>query len=357
MNYYSTPFYQGMPQQQPTPNFNQMRPVQPMYPAFIPQAQPMQMPTGEDNISTGGFKFTVYDEEQHPHRATDLIIEDDNAVEPPKRKRGRPRKSESTAVASTGIITDSAPDVVDVPTMQTYYENTRVLQNLAVQIDGLMRDVQADLDQVRANRTIRNKYGIIGNLNENLTDLVNAKISAIKEINNSITKSNEMDYKREKDNKAAQGSQNDDKYIMDLYNAFIQNPVGATNPLGPTAIDATLIGSSGIVRASTEPTPQGFAPDNGYLSYVTNMTPEQKLMTLEDNPNIKQVVVYDAATNNKTFQVMDMSTGQVIHGVPVRDQMFMEGVTIDLKNKIAKNIDLNEIYPLVIINENIVNEY
>ncbi|MCM1215978.1 MAG: hypothetical protein NC548_15835 [Lachnospiraceae bacterium] len=354
MNYYNTPFYQGVPQQS-APNFSQMRPVQqPIYPVYAPPVN-----TGEDNIGTGGFKFTVYKDEQRQARPTDLIIEEDGTtVEAPKRKRGRPRKSETTV--STGLITDgSSSEPANVPTMQTYYENTMALQSIAVQIDGLMRDVQTDLDQVRANRTMRNKYGIIGNLNENIATLINAKITAIKEINNSISKSNEMDYKREKDLKAAQGSQNDDKYIMDMYNAFIQNPVGAKNPLGPTAIDATLLGSSGIIRAATDqPTqPVGFSPDNGYLSYVANMTPEQKLMTLEDNPNIKQVVVYDAATNNKVFQVMDMSTGQVINGVPVRDQMFMEGTTIDLKNRIAKNIDLNEIYPLVVINENVVNEY
>lgn len=349
MNYYNTPFYQGMPQQQVAPDFSQMRPVQqPMYPAFVPPVQ-----TGEDNISAGGFKFTVYKDEQRPARPTDLIIEDDGTpVEAPKRKRGRPRKTE------TALITGKAPEVVDAPTIQTYYENTMALQGVVVQVDSLMRDAQTDLDQVRSNRTLRNKYGVISNLNDNIATLINAKITAIKEINNSISKSNEMDYKREKDAKAIQGSQNDDKYIMDMYNAFIQNPIGAKSPLGPTAIDAALIGNPSIVRAEINPqSQQGFSPDTGYLSYVTNMTPEQRMMALEDNPDIKQVVVYDAATNNKTFQVMNMATGQVVTGVPVRDQMFMEGVTIDLKNKVAKNIDLNEIYPLVIINENIVNEY
>jgi hypothetical protein len=54
---------------------------------------------------------------------------------------------------------------------------------------------------------------------------------------------------------------------------------------------------------------------------------------------------------------MDMSTGQVVPGLPVRDQMFMEDTTLDLKNNIAKNINLNETYPLVVINQQIANEY
>jgi hypothetical protein len=37
--------------------------------------------------------------------------------------------------------------------------------------------------------------------------------------------------------------------------------------------------------------------------------------------------------------------------------MFMEDVTIDVKNKIAKNNNLHETFPLVIINENSSLQY
>ena len=54
---------------------------------------------------------------------------------------------------------------------------------------------------------------------------------------------------------------------------------------------------------------------------------------------------------------MDMTTGQVINGLPTRDPMFLEDTTIDLRNKIAKNINLNETYPVVVINNEITKEY
>ena len=81
------------------------------------------------------------------------------------------------------------------------------------------------------------------------------------------------------------------------------------------------------------------------------MTPEVNRMILESNPNIKDVVVYDQATGNKYFDVIDMTTKQSVPNVPVRDQMFLEDCTIDTKNRIARNVNLNEIYPLIILNE------
>ena len=78
---------------------------------------------------------------------------------------------------------------------------------------------------------------------------------------------------------------------------------------------------------------------------------------LKDNPNIKLCLIYDAATNNKSFQYMDMSTGQAVPGLPARDPMFLEDTTIDLRNKIAKNINLNETYPLIVLNNDVVKEY
>ena len=55
--------------------------------------------------------------------------------------------------------------------------------------------------------------------------------------------------------------------------------------------------------------------------------------------------------------MMDLSTGQVIENVPVYDQSIMEDTTLDVKNKIAKNINLNETFPIVVLNDNITSQY
>lgn len=360
--YNQSPYYanQSFQPMQPNQMIQQQQNFQSMVPVVPSRPQtPMSMDSTPANIKTGGFKFTVVKEDNRSPRATDIMVDSDGSPieETKKRRPGRPRKSEQTTVIGAASAAETQ-DPANMPTMYTYQETTDMLRGTLVQIDQLATQVKHELDTVSSSKTLKSKYQVMVGLSGNLGDIIGQKITAIKEINNAISKSNEMDYKKEKDRQAAKEGVNDDKYIMDLYNAFIQNPgnVNGRAALGPTGIDATL-GSTSIIRSSMDTPQQGFAPDNGYLSYVVNMTPEQRLMTLEDNPNIKMCVVFDAASGNKTFQMMDMTTGQAIPGLPVRDQMFMEDTTIDLRNNIAKNINLNETYPLVVINQNVANEY
>ena len=97
--------------------------------------------------------------------------------------------------------------------------------------------------------------------------------------------------------------------------------------------------------------------DTQYNNYLQNITPAQNMMFLENNPNIQQVVVYNQETGARYFDVIDMSTGQSVPNAEKHDAMFMEDVTIDQKNRVARNINLGETYPLVIVGEPILNEY
>ena len=166
-----------------------------------------------------------------------------------------------------------------------------------------------------------------------------------------------MDYKKDKDRRAASAAMDDDKYIADLYKGFIQNPINVAPVPQVPQVDPSIFGS-GVVRADLRSGNYNSGQaDVGYLNYMSNLSPEQNLMRYEGNGNVKQVVVYDAATGNKFFQMMDLSTGSVIPNVPVYDHMFMEDTTIDLHSKIAKNINLNETFPLIVINENVTSQY
>lgn len=286
-----------------------------------------------------------------------------------KKKRGRPKKSSNnnskSSNTTTAIVTSTDSNVEkatgtveDIPTAYTYMETTNLLRETLGQIDSLNGELVREFEAVRQNRTMKNKYNVLVGISENIGSLIGNRIQAIKEINNSITKSNDLDYKKLKDTKAAQAVMNDDKYIADVYQALInnQNTLPAQHMLPPA--DPSLYGS-GIIRADIIDTQMnGNQPiDVGYLNYVANMTPEQNLMMYEGNPNVKQVVVYDASTGAKIFKMMDMSTGQVIENVPTYDQTIMEDTTLDIKNKIAKNINLNEQFPIVVINDNITSQY
>lgn len=248
-------------------------------------------------------------------------------------------------------------DIIETPTIYSYMETNGLLRETLGQIDSLNAELMQEFNNVRHSRTMKNKYNVLVGLSENVGSLINNRISVIKEINSTITKSNDVDYKKDKDRRLANANQDDDKYIADLYKSFIQNPM--TNPIQPQLpqIDPSVFGS-GIVRADirTDNNNNNIV-DANYLNYLSNLTPEQNLMRYEGNGNVKQVVVYDAATGNRFFQVMDLSTGQVIPNVPTYDQMFMEDTTIDLRTKTAKNINLNETFHLVVINEGVTSQY
>lgn len=330
-------------------------PVQPVPQQIVP----VKMPEPDPVITGGGFHFTVT---KDGTTGPGTIIEVDNG-EIEKVKKSRKRKTPSEASADGIIRADGV--VEESSALNTYAETAYMLKDTLKQIDTVAAEVKVEFDSIRTNRTMKSKHIVMSNLTENLSDLLNAKISAIRELNNCITKANDLDYKRERDRKEAAMGVGDDKAIMDLYQAFIQNPMGtntATTPLGtgalgPSPISAVVNDNSGIVRAPADNAATGNAQDAGFVNYLANLTPEQNMMLYEQNPDVKQVVVYDEATNNKWFQVMNMKTMQVIPNMPVHDQMFMNDTTIDKRNKIAKNINLNETYPLVIINESVSSEY
>lgn len=343
-------------QQQQYNQFQQMQ--QQTLPAY---AQP---PAPTPTIS-GGYGFSVKpdDDEPQPKNPLTLQVPVDVGIEEvaAAKKRGRRKKAEVATVNSSDIVkVDGA--VEDTSVINTYAATNMLLNNTLEQLDMLAAEVKAEFDQVRTSRTMKGKYNYLVGLSANLSSIIGTKATVIREINNSISKANDLDYKKQKDFKSAADQQNDDKYLMDLYNAFITNPMGMDNNkgmLGPTPVQTTINGTS-IVRApmaGNQQLPEGQPMDMGYLNYLSNVTPEQNMMFYEQDPNVKQCVVFDASTGNKFFQVMNIATGQAIPNVPNLDNRFMEDTTIDLKNRIAKNNNLHDTYPVIVINENITKEY
>lgn len=324
----------------------------------IQQAVPAPEPIKEVVYDTGesgslGFSFTVYEDEAERNKhAMNTGV---NSNTPVVRKRNNKKKhDESLETVGSGEIIRAEGEVTNNPAIYSYYETNNMLNTTVQQIDMIAAEVKQELDNVRSSRAYKNKHNVMIGLAGNLSSLLETKISAIREMNNCTTKANDLDYKREKDRKAIEQAGNDDKTIMDLYQAFVQNPMSQNQLMsGPTQIAATVSGGE-IIRSASQ-SMNGM--DSSYMNYMANLTPEQNMMLYEQNPDIKQVVVFDASTGNKWFQVMNMKSGQVIPNAPVHDQMFMEDTTLDLRNKIAKNINLNETYPLVVINDNITNEY
>jgi len=349
-NMFQNPITPGQPpQQMDTYMYN--NPV-------VPNNQPM-IQTPAPTVKTGGFKFTIVSDDDNDKIIQNSPLNLPNPDTIPEKKTRRRQKREEIATVNDNEIVRAEGSVEEHPTIYTYAHTTSLLHETIQQIDMVAAEIKTELDSVRLSRTMKNKQNHIVGLSGGLGKLLETKVSAITQLNNCISKANEMDYKKEKDRRESQANQlADDKYIMDMYNSFISNNNGGSNVLGPNILNTTVssINGDGIIRASGVNLQDGNV-DTGYLNYLSRLTPEQNMMFYENDPNVKTVVVFDESTGNKFFQVMNIATGQVVPNVPVLDNRFMEDTTIDLKSKTAKNNNLHEVYPVIVINNDITREY
>jgi hypothetical protein len=126
-----------------------------------------------------------------------------------------------------------------------------------------------------------------------------------------------------------------------MYNAYISAPMGQTYNFIPPQLELVQANPNGINRMIV---------DEGtmYDQYQANKTPEQNLMLLADDPNIKTVVVYDQGTGQRRFDVVDMRNGQSVPNMPLPDPAFLDDTTINLKTGTARNSNINMNYPLIV---------
>ena len=281
-----------------------------------------------------------------------------------KKKRGRPRKGQASSTdlfsspshmvqaGESFITTDDKRELSLMestePIEKKYAETNNILRSAIMQLDSSMAQVQEDIDYVRHAKTLRNKYQYLSLLQGSMGTMIANKISAARELNNTISKCNDFEMKRYKENKASASNIDDDQRVMEMYKAFVNTPV-SSNPF-PNVSQMAVSGSPVMATALGN-------QDDNFTNYMNNMTPAQQTMYLEGNPNIQQVVVYNQETGARYFDVIDMTTGQSIPNAEKHDVMFLEDVTIDLKNKVARNVNIGETYPLVVIGEPIMQEY
>ena len=283
-----------------------------------------------------------------------------------KRKRGRSsKKDQGDLFSSPAHMTQGGSEFIAVdddnknrelsimesnePFEKKYAETNNILRSAIMQLDSTMSQVQEDINYVRNSKTMRNKYQYLSLLQGSIGTMIANKISAARELNNTISKCNDFEMKRYKEVKAsAAANVDDDQRVMEMYKAFVNTPV-SSNPF-PNVSQMAVAGSP--IMAT-----QIGSQDDNFANYVNNMTPQQQTMYLEDNPNVQQVVVYNQETGARYFDVIDMTTGQSIPNAEKHDVMFLEDVSIDLKNKVARNVNIGETYPLIVVGQPITQEY
>ena len=278
-------------------------------------------------------------------------------AEPPKRKRGRPRKSEQNGGEVTVVQTNSNSSGLPLcqtnePYEDTYEETNDMLRVSIAQLDILAGDVKGEIDHIRGSKTLKGKYKYISDLCATASSLVSSKISAIKEINSVKTKCHELEIRRIKDIKsAAANQQDDDKYIADLYNAYINTPIGAAQHPALQYTSANVAGNMGALMSGMNAAPAN--EEQNFNNFMNNLTPEQNRMILGDNPNIETVVVYDPNTGDKMFDVIDTSTGMPVPNYPRPDRGLLDDTSIDFGTGIASNTNIGQSWKVVVIGDQI----
>lgn len=280
----------------------------------------------------------------------------------PTTQKSSKKKTQKIKVDMNGIVTpeiepDNKPSVPGAAVVESdyaasYSETNRLLREAIFQTDVLSAEIKKDIDDIRSSRTLKGKYTYLTNLTGSASALISTKISAIKELNSVITQGHNLELNRFKTLKPDKNEDNDDMKMMNLYSAFVNTPIGTYTPQMPSMQDITLGVNSAVPPVSAI---EMTAPNN--IVQAKPLTPEQNRMRMEANPNIQTVVRFDQSTGNRYFDVVDRTTGASVPNYPRPDAFLLEDTTIDTAAGIARNRNINEVWPLIVDGPGIFSEY
>ena len=245
---------------------------------------------------------------------------------------------------SSGNITMTKGTKKNESYYDKYSETNALLNQTIYEIDELNSGLKRELNTVINSKTLKKKYEYLSELAGTSSNLLSTKITAIRELNKSITDSTSLEIRMAKETK--KDEETDDKRIMDMYNAFINTPVGTyAGPIAPSNIEMTM-GNNGTAILPTSGTEMN--DDIGFQNYMNNLSPEQRKIHLESQSNIKTVVVFDPDTGYRYFDNVDVDTGKSVPGLPVPEAQFLDDLNINQNTGVARNTNLNLTYPLFI---------
>lgn len=291
---------------------------------------------------------------------------------PVKRGRGRPKKNPQPVIETQIIPVSGTVENTELVSQQqqqqyvplctsndpyemSYGEGINLVRTTIAQMDILAGEMKTEFDNIKSSKALKGRYTYMGNIGEAISSVLSSKLAAIKELNGITTKCHELEMKRYQQNKELQKAEDDDRYIANLYNAYINTPVNAGG--APQFMQSTAqntIGNPNAMMSGVQVMPNGDIT-NGYDNFMSKMTPEQNRMILEHNPNVETVVVYDRATGGCSFDVIDSSTGYSIPNYPRPNRELLDEASIDLQNGIASNSNIGQSWKIVVQGDALAN--
>ena len=241
--------------------------------------------------------------------------------------------------------------VTSTPYMTTYEKTQQMLQDTINEIDLASQEIREDISAIRESKTMKSKYTYLANLQSARATVIGQRITAIREMNNSITKAHDLDVKRYKETNAAKQSEQDDVTAIEkMYDAFVNTPVGRAdngqliNPLQINTQGLTLANPNAMLTSII-----GLPDRQQELnSFVNNMTEEQAIMFIEDNPAIDEVILYNPDNGAMQFSYYDKNLNQPVTIARAKDiAMFIDGINMDFDTMSAYSRDLGESYRII----------
>ena len=273
-------------------------------------------------------------------------------------KKGGRRKKKDDAIAPAGnpnmIVPESSMSYVqqNIPYAVAYQETNKQLDDVIADLNMLGAEVIDELHTIRGSKTLKGKYTYINDMTATASSIISAKLSAIKEKNTVINNINRMELDRLKQLKTQASEEDENTRIANLYDAFVNTPVGVGMAgLGPSMQDMIIAGSGqDLARTSI-----GAGDAAGWEQ---SLDPANNRMLLEARGSIETVVMYDESTGNRWFEVVDKQTRQPVPNVEKPDSTYIYDLDINVRGGYAKDSNLNKVYPLVVINpDTSINEY
>lgn len=291
-------------------------------------------------------KFVKGSDDFHDHALEQEMVVVTETIDETKKKKSK--KNEVAPIQSAPNIPVPATSMSyiqeNIPYASAYAETNKQLDESIVQLNVLGAEIVTDLNMIRSNKTMRNRYGIINDMTQTATSILNTKLAAIKEKNNTINSINKLELDRLKQVKVAASEEDDNARIANLYDAFINTPIGVgPNILGPSMQDIIAGGQAG---PSIPMMPIG----NDQQAWEAGLNPAENRMLLEAKGAIETVVMYDSTTGNRWFEVVDKVTRQPIPNVEKPDSSYIYDLDLNVRGGYAKDGNRNVTYPLICIN-------
>ena len=322
--------------------------------SYEPQRAPQVEPAHNTGVSFGNLigKDVYVDANPMP------IITDkgDTAL---KVKTKKKKSSDSGDDKDNAVV--NSKEIVESTVYGDVYNNTNnMAYGIINQADEILANAKNEFDYIRTRQNMKGKYMYMTNMISSMSSLMATKLQAIKEINTNITKSNEMEYRRFKDNRALLQT-DDNKMIMDAYSAFINTPVGANSTYSQPTTKELTMAVTGMIPADRVANDTSVVAlttsDPGLTSYLNNITPEENRMLNEGNPDIEEVIIYDQESGMKYFKWINLKTNQPVPNMPESSDILIEDYVIDPRTRTAKNTNLRDVKKVIYVNEDKFNNY